>query len=748
MPRDIPVGNGRMLVCFDQRYQLRDLYYPHVGQENHVGGAVWRFGVYGDLVEHGPRDRRRRRLAWTSDGWDVQQGYQPDTLATDVRLNHPEMAVRLHCRDAVDFHRDLLVRRIEVHNDHDEERTVSIYANSDVRMFGNKVGDTAYFDPRLHAVVHYREQRYVMVGFYADGEPRLDGYATGNSGYGGAEGTWRDAEDGKLGGNAIAQGAVDSTIGIELELPAASAQREPAVVYLIVGCGRSYADLAELRRFLDRVGPDGSMQRTEAYWRLWSWGNNWKFGEMPEHLVELFRRSLLILRTHIDNNGSIIAANDSDIMQFQRDTYSYMWPRDGALVAHALDLAGYPEVTRRFYYRCAQLLSDDGYLLHKYNPDGSPASSWHPWVVAGRSQLPIQEDETALVVWALWRHYFRYRDIEFVRGLWVTLIQPAADFMARYRDPASGLPLPSYDLWEERWGVHAFTVASVYGGLMGARNFALCFDDRKRAELYDRAASEVKAAFESHFWDEARGRFLRRIEPTDTDRVGALIALLESGGDPSAEATDLGPDDVEYYRDATIDASLFGIYKFGLAEADDPRVEATMRAVGERLWVKTPVGGVARYEDDPYHRVSDDVRNVPGNPWLICTLWLADWRIARATTEAELSEAMPALEWVARRALRSGVLAEQVHPLTGAPMSVSPLTWSHATYVDCVMGYLERAGSLGLGESADGAPFPTAGHGRTHVADRLLIDRQRVEPLDNGARDRGGSGDVEGIGPP
>jgi GH15 family glucan-1,4-alpha-glucosidase len=38
MPRDIPVGNGRLLVCFDQNYCIRDLYFPHVGQENHVNG--------------------------------------------------------------------------------------------------------------------------------------------------------------------------------------------------------------------------------------------------------------------------------------------------------------------------------------------------------------------------------------------------------------------------------------------------------------------------------------------------------------------------------------------------------------------------------------------------------------------------------------------------------------------------------------------------------------------------------------
>jgi hypothetical protein len=42
------------------------------------------------------------------------------------------------------------------------------------------------------------------------------------------------------------------------------------------------------------------------------------------------------------------------------------------------------------------------------------------------------------------------------------------------------------------------------------------------------------------------------------------------------------------------------------------------------------------------------------------------------------------------RALPSGVLAEQVHPYTGQPISVSPLTWSHATFVAVVADYLHK----------------------------------------------------------
>jgi ferredoxin len=146
--------------------------------------------------------------------------------------------------------------------------------------------------------------------------------------------------------------------------------------------------------------------------------------------------------------------------------------------------------------------------------------------------------------------------------------------------------------------------------------------------------------------------------------------------------------------DEVIDASVYAIFKFHLFEAEDPRVEATMRAVEEKLWVKTRVGGVARYENDYYHRVSDNIKDVPGNPWFICTLWLADYFITRATTPAELKRALPIFEWTANHALDSGVLAEQVNPYTNEPLSVSPLTWSHATVVSTVIKYLERLEEL------------------------------------------------------
>src|SRR5205823_1830200 len=158
-----------------------------------------------------------------------------------------------------------------------------------------------------------------------------------------------------------------------------------------------------------------------------------------------------------------------------------------------------------------------------------------------------------------------------------------------------------------------------YGGLKAARNFAVCFGDRERAEQYNKAAEEIRAGAQKYLYNEKLGRFVRR------------LVARESADDQSS------PYDV----DEVIDASLYAIYKFHLFEADDPRVEATMRAVEEKLWVKTRVGGVARYENDYYHRISADTASVPGNPWYVCSLWLAGYLITRASTPAELKMALP-----------------------------------------------------------------------------------------------------------
>lgn len=79
---------------------------------------------------------------------------------------------------------------------------------------------------------------------------------------------------------------------------------------------------------------------------------------------------------------------------------------------------------------------------------------------------------------------------------------------------------------------------------------------------------------------------------------------------------------------------------------------------------------------------------MPGNPWILCTLWLAEHAVATATTAGELQAALDLVRWARARATPSLILPEQVDPYDGQPLSVAPLTWSHAQVVSVVHGYL------------------------------------------------------------
>lgn len=667
MPRDLPIGNGTLLVNFDRAYTLCDVYYPHVGQENHTNGNPCRFGVWCD-----------GQFAWLSDpAWERDLRYEESSLVTRVTLQHAGLRLRLRCSDAVDLGRNLYLKRVVVENLAPQARDVRLFFHFTCYLWGNNVGDTAYFDPRNRALVHYKSTRYFWLSGLHRGEIGLKSYATGVKEANGYEGTWRDAEDGLLSRNRIAQGSVDSVGALHLEVPAGGSE----TAYFWLAAGQSYYELRELDQLVRQRGPEAFITRTRDYWRCWLRSRERPGGDLPAAVLALRDRSLLILRSQIDDSGAIIAANDSDILRFGRDTYSYMWPRDAALASYALTVAGYAEMPRRFFDLCARIILREGYLLHKYNPDGSPGSSWHPWASPDEQlNLPIQEDETALVTWALWQHFQRFHDLDMLRPLYRPLVRAPGDFMARYRDSHTGLPAPSHDLWEERRGVPLFTVATVWAGLRAAAAFAEALGELAPATTYRRAAEEIKVAALTHFWDDAEGRFARMV-------------TVEADG--------------HVERDMTVDASLYGLWAFGMLPPNDARVAATMHAVAERLTVRTPVGGIARYERDAYHQVAQDVAAVPGNPWFISTLWLARWYIARARTREELAPARELIRWALRHALPSGVLAEQVHPFTGEPLSVSPLTWSHAEYVLAVHEYAERYAALEIAPVARPAPTAT-----------------------------------------
>jgi len=605
------------------------------------------------------------RLFWLDDAhWQRTLVYEPRTLVTHVTLTHPDIPVTVICQDLVDFHEQLYLRKITIRNEQSSPCAVRLFFVQDFHISGTSIGDSAYYEPERASVFHYKGKRWFLIncaktvaGNWVLG---VDQWAVGIKEAFGMEGTWRDAEDGILSGHATAQGSVDSCVALHLTAPA----QGEAVGWYWIAAGEDFHEVTRINRLIRQRGPATLLHRTAAFWALWVTKEDEDFSTIPQPLSDLYLRSLLVLRTQIDHSGAILAATDYEIARLYNDTYAYMWPRDGALVTAALIDAGFSEPSRGFFTFCHDVIMPEGYLLHKYNADGSLASSWHGWYAAGEKELPVQEDETALVIWALWRHFQRFRDVEFIKPLFRGLIVRAANWLMAYRDAATGLPLPSWDLWEERRGVFPWTVGAVWGGLQAAANFADAFGEIALAVSYRQAADEIRQATAQHLWAP--------------DSACFTAVCTE---DEQAAVTMVGHDRPE--------SSVAGLWLFGMFPPDDPRIISTMQYVRDQLWVNTSIGGIARYATDQYQRVTPDNSDyLPGNPWFISTLWLAQWYLAIAHTPTELEPALELLQWVATHALPSGILAEQVHPYTGEPLSVSPLTWSHATFVQTVNQYL------------------------------------------------------------
>lgn len=647
MPRDIPVGNGKILIAFDKEYLLREFHFPYVGEENHIGKNPFHFGVWVNGT-----------FTWVPNGWQITKDYLDNSPITNVELIHSSLQIHILINDLVDFHEDIYVKKLTVENLSNEAKEVRLFLGHHFHIYGNDIGDTAAYRPEINCLLHYKGERYFLINVFANGKWGIDQFATGNKKVD-LLGTWKDAEDGVLSGNPIAQGSVDSIVGIELHVQ----PKAKETCFYWICAGKNWEEVKALNEVVQRKTPEGIYKRTLDYWKLWIDKENFSDSLFSSRIKKLYKRSLIICRTQINNSGSIISGNDSDVIGYNQDTYSYIWPRDGALVAYALDLAGYFDITRNFFTFCAKIIAKEGYFLHKYTPCGAPASSWHPWLKKGKPQLPIQEDETALVIWALWNHYQLYRDIEFIKPFYKPLIKRAANFLIRHRD-SRGLPLPSYDLWEERQGILTFTSSTVYGGLIAAANFANAFGETELAQNYSSAAALLRQNMDKYLYLEKEKRFARMINFKEDNTIEI---------------------------DRTIDASLYGIFAFGAYSPNDEKVKNTMNQVIDTLWCKTSVGGLARYENDLYYRATQEVA---GNPWFVTTLWLAQYYIALATTKKELEKALEIMEWAVSHALPSGALAEQVNPNTNEPLSVCPLTWSHAMFIAVVQEYSRKFSTM------------------------------------------------------
>lgn len=628
---DAIIGNSRLLASLGRNGRLYRLWWPHIDYPQHVDEIRTGIKLAGKMEQ----------TSWfddAQDGWSFEAAYVPRTNIFTVQASSDRFGLDIASAHFAVPGENTLVRTYSFTNRGMEPISFQLLHYTSFMPMENQLYNAAYFDETTDALVHYRHAYCFAV---SSGMP-CTGYQVG--------GAWQDAQVGQLEGREV-DTAPDGALSWEIRDLAAG---ETVQIPVLICAGQDRTAVLQQLQAAKAASPETWRLQTEAYWH-----------EFLAHAVpcplegaevrELYERSLLAMKLMTDEqSGAIVAAPEFDETFSRCGGYSFCWGRDAAFITTALDQAGLTDLSERFYDWALTAQEPDGSWQQRHYHDGRLAPSWG-----------LQIDEGASLIWGMWQHYQLTSDLNFLHRIWPAAAS-GADFLARFIDPDTGLPRQSMDLWEERLAEHTYSAATVCAGLAAAAAIAEILGEEAHAKRWKHTAERVKISIERHCWNDKDEVFYRglKLKVTEEQYHEAIAQNLPVSTSRNAKGY------IQYRLDfdPMIDISLLGLsVPFSVIPADDPRMVRMAEVIEQRLTVPG-VGGIKRYENDSY---------AGGNPWILTTLWLAQYRILCG----QLDEAMNLLEWAIRHRTDMGLLPEQVDKETGNTAWVVPLTWSHAMFI-------------------------------------------------------------------
>ncbi len=624
-----------MVVGLNEQGLVHDFYYPYVGQDNltTARSVHHKIGIWVDST-----------FSWIDDpSWSVSVDFEDRALISKINASNENLNITLEFCDFVDAKHNVFCRKVKVDNHNKSPKDIKIFFHQVFQISRDGRADTAFFVPSGNYIFDYKGHCSLLI--YAcdqDGKPFSE-FAVGNYAIESKAGTFVDAEDGKLSGNLVEHGSVDSVIACQSKIGANSNQ----TFYYWVVADDSQTQAEQIHNVF-KSDFEERLSQTRLHWHKWLKKAEQTATIIGESYKSLFLKSLLIVKAHTDKHGGLIASCDSSIYNYGRDYYTYVWPRDGALSMLPLIDLGYSTEPKRFFTFCSKTIHKGGYMMHKYQPDMAIGSTWHPLMHQNHPELAIQEDETASVIFALGRYFDKSNDIEYLQSIYPKLVKPAADFMASFIDERTNLPHASYDLWEETFGTHTYTVLATYSALVYAVKMADTLghdDDSKR-------------------WTLA------------IDRIRSGISLLIN---PDTgifrRSLNLSQEDNLTFDERVDSATTYAILTFGQDLILSEQLNKSFEHLIKTVYGTNPAGGVIRYENDAYFLKNSKYK---GNAWFICTLWLCQYLIE--INRKELAQKL--LDWTVSHSTPSGVLSEQIDAESGEQIGVAPLVWSHAELIN------------------------------------------------------------------
>ena len=391
----------------------------------------------------------------------------------------------------------------------------------------------------------------------------------------------------------------------------------------------------------------GLLRKTQEYW--WHWVNQCTY--TGPYQMHVWRSALTLKLLTYAPTGAIVAAPTTSLPEWiggsRNWDYRYTWLRDASFTLYALFQLGFVQEATDFMEWLTHLAVDTG-LKILYTLDGRPGGAELELrhLEGYRKSAPVRvgngaEDQLQLDI------YGEIMDTVFIwaknggqvsRELWAALHR-IADFAA------AGWQQADAGLWEVRGENLHFTYSKVmcWVALDRALKLATMLGRRAPVKRWSRARAEIHRAVTELGW---------------STRLQSFTQSFESDH---------------------LDASVLRLVQLGFLPGRDPRLRQTIDAVDAGLSTG-PL--VYRYDAD----TTDDGLDSPEGSFMICAFWLAD----ALAISGDLEEAQRRFERLIAFASPLGLLAEEVHPQSGALLGNFPQAFSHLALVSAAVNIERR----------------------------------------------------------
>jgi hypothetical protein len=626
---EIQIGNGTLLATFDSNGEIEQLFAPNIDALQSRVGA-FRTSV---LIPANHGNGLPELVRIDSGNFHIEVQLEHGSQVLRAEYHHKSRPLQVHRRIGVHPTESLMLDEWKI-----LDGNAGLLHESVPWMGGSTNAHCSLYHPRYNGLVHHRgshwlgviaraETHWVRVGRLDEHETHLlwDGervpapiHLADLTGY--------PAGPVQLGWDQAVQDR--ATWGALAVAPAAEIQ------FLVV-CAESERHLGRLleqmehvpaQRYFDMIGSNVLERHAPAAPIL-------ERVNSPR-VRALCERSIDVLHALQDaKTGALMAAAEVDPQSRMSGGYGYSWPRDGAYLSSALDAWGFQERVEHYFRFLAETQDVSGVWWQRYLATGHAGPSW------GR----IQVDEPATVISAACWHFRRTRDLLWLESFW-PVIEKGLGFLEAFHSAEHPMGLPSHDLWEERMGIHAYSLAAVVAAFRSGAYLARQLSNREAQRRYSKWAKAMSQVLRERFLTKD-GRYRRTF-------YGSFRDLQHGGGE----------------WDELTDVSMLGLLNpFGVIRKRDPVVQKLVADLRAKLWVPR-TGGVMRYEWDHYRGA---------NAWVLATLWLGSVELSLG----KVPEARECFNWVLSTTTSQGMMAEQVHRETGKPFWVIPLGWSHAMFL-------------------------------------------------------------------